>query len=127
MSTPKTELVKVFDALKLGRSFIELVEEDMQRDCSASLAKIDEATTILTALQSSVESESRAALIEECAKIAESFADKNHARSEDRSRFTIYDIQRYTRLAGKLIAEDIRALPASPAQQKDQSQEKGNG
>jgi len=51
----------------------------------------------------------RRAAFEEAAIIADTWTDKNKAKQPEKSRFDIYDIQRYARTATKLVAEDIRA------------------
>ena len=49
------------------------------------------------------------AAYEDAATIADAWSDKNKAKQPEKSRFDIYDIQRYARTATKLVAEDIRA------------------
>jgi hypothetical protein len=46
-----------------------------------------------------------------------------YPKQPEKSRFDIYDIQRYARTATKLVAEDIRALIASPNQTPDTGKE----
>jgi len=66
---------------------------------------------ILKAYRESV-AQVREDALSQAAKIADDWSDNNKPKQPEKSRFDIYDIQRYARTATKLVAEDIRAAIA---------------
>ena len=109
-----TDLTHLIGRLRELADYAERREMEINTE---TLRQAADALQSLTARVGELEG-ARARAFEEAAVIAETWFDNHRPKQPEKSRFDIYDIQRWAKTATLLVAEDIRARALNPVERE---------